>query len=66
MGVIVSPSTLIGSYTPICNSCMILLCWDISEEEYKEAKEFWDEWECKECNPNYRGARKRFFSNKDV
>lgn len=46
--------------TPVCAVCNVFLCWDISTEEYGEAKEFWDNWQCKDCNPNYRGALKRF------
>jgi hypothetical protein len=44
--------------TPVCASCNVFMCWDISKEEYQEAKEFWDSWRCKDCNPNYRGALK--------
>lgn len=50
MGVTTVNSTLVGGVTPICNECGILLCWDISETEYEEDKEFWDKWICKECN----------------
>jgi len=64
MGVIQIPSTMLGSVTPICNSCGVVLCWDVSIEEYIEQKEFWDSWECKSCNPNYKGALKRFKENK--
>lgn len=60
MGVIILNSTLGGAFTPICNACGIHLCWDISEEEYEEAKEFWDNWKCSTCNPNYHGALQRF------
>ena len=51
-------------YTPICNECGTYLCWDISEVEYQLQKHFWDEWVCKDCNPNYRGALKRFKEGK--
>lgn len=59
MAVINSKSGM-GGYTPMCGSCGIALCWDISELEYAELKEFWDSWECKECNPNAIGARRRY------
>ena len=62
MGVHISPSTIDGGVTPICNECGISLCWDISEEEYTEQKGFWDEWLCKDCNPDYHGALKRWKS----
>jgi hypothetical protein len=39
-----------GGLTPICDSCGISLCWDIGEEEYHEAKAFWDAWVCRDCN----------------
>jgi hypothetical protein len=53
-------------YTPVCDSCGIALCYDISEEEYQENKSFWDNWQCKECNPNYKGALKRFKGGKEM
>jgi len=43
-------STMPGAVTPICNTCGILLCWDISEEEYQDDKAFWDDWICQDCN----------------
>lgn len=57
----VIPSRTFGEgYTPICSDCGIALCWDIGPDEYDEAKPFWDNWKCKECNPDYRGALKKF------
>ena len=50
MGVTVSPSTLDGGVTPICNDCGICLCWDISLDDYEECKGFWDNWICESCN----------------
>lgn len=50
MAAAVLPSTLRGGYTPICNSCGVALCWDISSEEYDEARGFWDAWICEDCN----------------
>ena len=54
MAVTKTYSTLPGGYTPMCNDCGIALCWDISDYEYEEKKEFWDEWRCKECYPHYK------------
>lgn len=53
-----------GALTPHCNNCGIALCWDIAEEEYAEEKEFWDAWECKDCNPDAEGSRKRWRATK--
>ena len=39
-----------GGVTPICKECGVSLCWDISDEDYKEASAFWDAWICKDCN----------------
>lgn len=50
MGVGIHGGTMDGAVTPMCNKCGIALCWDISEEEYGEAKKFWDKWICQECN----------------
>ncbi len=60
MAVAICPSTLEGGVTPTCGSCGIALCFDISEEEYREQKGFWDNWQCGHCNPNARGAQKRW------
>lgn len=49
MGVIVTETTLDGGLTPICSSCGLALCWDISLEEYKEKPQFWEDWICKYC-----------------
>lgn len=65
MGVIVLPSTLDGGFTPICNSCGVALCWDLSDFDYQENKSFWDNWVCKDCNPNYKGALTRFKQQKE-
>jgi len=50
VGVYTHPGTLPGGLTPICNECGIALCWDISDEDYEEAKEFWEAWKCEKCN----------------
>ena len=60
MGIHIANSTMEGAVTPICNSCGISLCWDISEEEYEKQKPFWDDWKCKECNPDYEGSLKKW------
>lgn len=61
----VTKSTTFGddAHTPICNSCGISLCWDISDIEYQDSQSFWDNWECRDCNPNYKGALKRHKEN---
>jgi hypothetical protein len=64
MAVLVLKSTIIGGYTPHCNKCGIALCWDISEIDYQESKIFWDNWLCKDCNPDYKGSLKRFAQNR--
>lgn len=47
-------------FTPVCNECGIALCWDISDIQYKEEKEFWDKWCCKDCNPQAVGSLKAY------
>lgn len=59
MGVAVLNSTMKGGYTPICEKCGVALCWDISEEEYKERLKFWDNWICKECKEYYEKKSSR-------
>jgi len=54
MGVHTTASTTLGALTPICCECGIALCWDISIEEYAEAKAFWDAWICEDCNDGER------------
>jgi hypothetical protein len=46
----------LGGYTPVCNSCGIYLCWDISEQEYSERQEYWESWMCEKCYPKARGS----------
>jgi hypothetical protein len=60
MGVTQTPSTLDDGLTPICASCGVALCWDISEFEYTERQAFWDAWRCQECHPDAKGARRRW------
>ena len=50
MGVIESIS---GWFTPVCNDCGVHLCWDISQIDYDESKNFWDNWTCRTCDPTY-------------
>jgi len=53
MGVV--PSKMFsGALTPVCNNCGISHCNDITQNEYEEMKNFWDNWECDVCNPNIR------------
>ena len=42
-----------GWYEIACGECGISLCWDIDLHMYLERPDFWDNWECKMCNPNY-------------
>lgn len=48
MAVIFEPN--LGGFTPHCNDCGVALCWDISPQDYAEAKAFWDAWTCQTCN----------------
>lgn len=47
-------SSMPGGMTPHCDRCGVALCWDISFYDYLQAKRFWDNWECKTCNPAYK------------
>ncbi len=40
------------------------LCYDISAEDYADSKEFWDDWCCMDCNPDYKGSLKLWNLNK--
>lgn len=53
----------LGEVIPQCESCGVMLCWSIDKFEYWEWKGFWDEWECRDCNPNYKGAYEKYKSN---
>lgn len=50
MGVGIHGGTMQGAVTPMRNNCGTALCWDLAEEEYEQAKVFWDEWICQDCN----------------
>jgi hypothetical protein len=54
MPVTIFPSTIPGGVTPICNVCMVALCFDLSQPDYEYNKTYWDNWECQDCNPDYR------------
>lgn len=54
----VSEMTALGGYTPICDDCGVHLCWEIGLYEYLEDKEFWDNWCCKTCKPEYKKLKK--------
>lgn len=60
MGVHTTKSTIPGGITPICNDCGVSLCWDIDLEEYNQYKVFWDNWSCRDCNPDNKGSYKKF------
>jgi len=49
-----------GALTPICERCGVSLCWDISEEEYEDAIQFWDDWICQDCNGGVRLSLKEW------
>lgn len=61
MGVHIHGGTMPGAVTPICNSCGVSLCWDISEEEYQDAFEFWDDWICQDCNNGTRMSKREYY-----
>jgi hypothetical protein len=61
MGVHIYPGTMDGAVTPICNTCGVSLCWDISEQEYGEDQKFWDAWICQDCNDGNKFSRKQFY-----
>ena len=63
MGVHVHGGTLDGGVTPICNDCGVSLCWDISEEEYEQSADFWDDWICQDCNGGERMTRDKYYGN---
>jgi hypothetical protein len=50
MGLHTHGGTMHGALTPICNSCGVSLCWDISVEEGRADQDFWDQWQCEDCN----------------
>ena len=58
MGVVQSHMFLGEGLTPICDKCGVALCWDISVSEYEEDKQFWDDWVCESCDPEYKKRRK--------
>lgn len=59
MGLHRHPGTMPGGVTPICNACGVSLCWDISEEEAEEARDFWEGWKCEDCNGGVRMRKPR-------
>lgn len=59
----VTYNNFLGGYTPQCNHCGIRLCWDISEYEYEEDKDFWDDWICQECNDGTPMTRKQYYEH---
>jgi hypothetical protein len=66
MAAIHVPSTTAGGLTPICNDCGIMLCWDISDEEYQEAMAFWEAWICQECNGGTPLSLKAWLEERDI
>lgn len=49
-----------GEIKPVCSECGVYLCWSIDIYEYDQYKPFWDEWKCRDCNPEYKGAYDRY------
>ena len=60
----VTYNTFLGGYTPMCDDCGVALCWDIGPDEYEAERGFWDTWRCRDCNPDYLGARKRWVAKR--
>lgn len=56
----------LGGYIPVCETCGVALCWGIAPHEYEEDKKFWDDWQCRDCDPNADGSRKRYRFNKNL
>jgi hypothetical protein len=58
MGVTVRPGNI---YQPTCDECGIALCWCLEQYEYNIRMEYWDNWKCKDCDPEYfeRWAQKQ-------
>lgn len=56
MGASVKP---FGEVQPVCNECGVALCWSIDHSEYMQWQIFWDDWKCRDCNPEYEGAYRR-------
>lgn len=50
MGIDITPSTIDGGCTPICNICGVHLCYDIGYSDYFENRDFWEMWICEDCN----------------
>ena len=48
----IQPGTL-GGMQPVCSSCGIALCYEITQEEYQEFQKYWDDWMCDICDPDY-------------
>jgi len=53
----------VGEVQPQCSDCGIGLCWSIDIDEYNSYKEFWDNWCCQDCNPDYKGAYRKYIKN---
>jgi hypothetical protein len=42
-----------GEYQAICGDCGVALCWTMSLYDYLEQKDYWDNWNCEKCDPEY-------------
>lgn len=65
MGVHVHGGTMPGGVTPICDDCGVSLCWDISDEEFAEAPDFWNAWTCRDCRGGVPMSLKAFKAAQD-
>jgi len=63
MGVNLKDLNTTGGITPQCSDCGVCLCWGIDYIEYLTWKGFWDEWTCRDCNPNYKNAYQKYQLN---
>lgn len=52
----------IDGHTPICESCGVCLCWNISDIEANEDRDFWEQWRCEDCNGGKRMSLKEWKS----
>lgn len=60
MGLHIHGGTMSGALTPICNSCGVSLCWDVSVEDGRCDQDFWDQWTCQDCNNGVRMSLERW------
>jgi len=44
---------VLGGYQPVCDMCGICLCYEVEPENYELHRNFWDNWKCEVCDPDY-------------